>query len=142
MKLLKSGGVFAWLSTSPLPAMEHRHIYDEIQNVYCKYSEYFGNSEAKKDIERMNDKVDMKLSYRVDALVKHSFTDIHYETYYGSRTFKAEDYATMISTYSDHKAIPIETRTKFLEEIEEAINKCGGEFTLSDKIILCMGRKK
>ena len=142
MKLLKSGGVFAWFSVSPLPAMEHRHINDKIQNIYGKYSEYFGNYEAKKDLERLNDEVDKKLASRVDALVNYSFTDIQNETYYCSRTFKAEDYATMISTFSDHKAMPIEIRRKFLEEIVETINKYGGEFTLSDKMILCMGRKK
>lgn len=142
LKLLKSGGVFAWFSIQPLPAKEHRHINDEIQKVYCKYSEYFGDNKAKKDLERMNRDIGKKLTSRIDDLKNYSFTDIYDETYYGSRTFKAEDYAKLISTYSDHKSIPSKTRTIFLEEIVETINKCGGEFTLSDTIILCMGRKK
>ncbi|MBI9014666.1 MAG: class I SAM-dependent methyltransferase [Clostridiales bacterium] len=142
LKLLKSGGVFAWFSIQPSPAKEHWHIHDELQKVYSKYSEYFSQHKSKQDPEKIRSDIQKKLTSRIDDFKKYSFTDVYDETYCGSRTFKAKDYAELISTFSDHKIIPSKIRTAFLDEIVEAINKCGGEFTLSDTVILCMGRKK
>lgn len=142
LKLLKSGGVFAWFSIQPSPAKEDKHIHDELQKVYNKYGEYFSKYKSKRDPESISSEIDKQLTSRVDVLKQYAFTDVDDKTYCGSRTFKAKDYATLISTFSDHKVIPSKIRTVFLDEIVETINKYGGEFTLSDTMILCMGRKK
>jgi ubiquinone/menaquinone biosynthesis C-methylase UbiE len=135
-RLLKSGGVFAWFSVQPAPA--HRHIHDELEKVYEKYSRYFGG--GKPEFDRLPE-AQMKQSDRVNAFGQYGFTDIADKLYYGTRTVNASDYAALCSTYSDHRAIPEEDRIPFLQEIEDAVNRCGGEFTLADTFLLCMGRK-
>jgi len=141
LRLLKAGGTFAWISTTPLPSMEDKHINDKIQDVYSNYKEYFGDNKDKRDLQKMSDDVERKLASRVETFKTYSFTDVYSAIYKGSRTFNAENYAKVISTYSDHKAMPIEIRTKFLNEIKDTINNCGGEFTLTDRYLICMGRK-
>jgi hypothetical protein len=37
--------------------------------------------------------------------------------------------------------MPEESRIPFLKEIADTIDRCGGKFTLSDTMFLCMGRK-
>ncbi|WP_044478158.1 hypothetical protein [Paenibacillus antibioticophila] len=76
---------------------------------------------------------------RLNALRHFGFVDVTDKLYYGTRTFNAKDYTTLISTYSDHKAMPEEIRIPFLKEIADIIDRCGGKFTLSDTMLLCMG---
>lgn len=78
---------------------------------------------------------------RFNAFRQYGFVDINDKLYYGTRTFNAKDYTALLSTYSDHKAMPEESRIPFLKEIADTIEHCGGEFTLSDTMLLCMGRK-
>ncbi len=142
LSLLKDGGSFAWFSTTPLASEENIEIYNDIQNIYIKYSEYFNDSKEKRNLEDMKKQVDEKLNKREEIFRRYSFIDVQKKTYFTRRSFKADEYIKMISTHSDHKAIPEKTREIFLSEIENVINKHGGEFILKDKIILCMGKKK
>ena len=135
-RLLKSGGVFAWISVQPAPA--HRHIHDELEKVYEKYSRYFGGD--KLEFDRFPD-VQRNQSYRINAFRQYGFIEIVDKLYHGTRTLNASDYATLCGTYSDHRAIPEADRIPFLSEIEDAVNRCGGKFTFSDTFLLCMGRK-
>lgn len=138
--LLKSGGVFAWFSVQPLPAQEHSHIHDALQRVYDKYSSFFGEK-PQIDPQIKQQQFEKKRMDRINTFKQYGFVDITDKVYCGSRTFIAKDYTTLISTYSDHKAMPEESRIPFLKEIADAIDECGGEITLSDTILLCMGRK-
>jgi ubiquinone/menaquinone biosynthesis C-methylase UbiE len=135
-RLLKSGGVFAWFSIQPAPA--ERHIHDEIEKVYEKYRRYF--SGGKPEFDRLPE-AHKKQSNRVNAFRQYGFTDIADKLYHGTRTLNAGDYAALCGTYSDHRAIPEADRIPFLQEIEDAVNRCGGEFTFADTFLLCMGRK-
>ena len=135
-RLLKSGGVFAWFSVQPAPA--HRHIYDELEKVYEKYRRYFSGD--KPEFDRLPE-AQRKQSDRVKAFRQYGFTDITDKFYHSTRTLSANDYAAICGTYSDHRAIPEVDRIPFLQEIEDAVNRCGGEFTFADTFLLCMGRK-
>ena len=139
-KLLKSGGVFAWISIQPAPAQEHIHVHEEIQKVYSRHSQFFGNEPVPSPQTRRQQAEKKRLD-RFNVLIQYGFVGVNTKFYYGTRTFSAKDYATLISTYSDHKAMPDNIRIPFLEEIANIIDYCGGKFTLSDTIILGMGRK-
>lgn len=139
-RLLKSGGVFAWFSIRPTPAQEHLHIHEELQKVYDEYSHFFGEK-PQLDLEVRQKLVEKKRKGRFNALKQYALIDVNDELYYGSRTFNAKDYASLISTFSDHKAMPDEYRIPFLKDITDTIDRCGGKFTLSDTMFLCMGRK-
>lgn len=139
-RLLNSGGVFAWFSIQPIPALEHFHIHEELQKIYGEYSQFFGDVKLHEPQVRRQ-QVEEILLARTKALKQYGFADVNDKLYYGSRTFSAEDYATLISTFSDHKAIPEEIRIPFLRKIADAIDQNGGKFTLSDTFLLSMGRK-
>lgn len=139
--LLKSGGVFAWLSVQPAPAKEHGDIHEEFQKVYSRHPKYFGDEKPLLNLQMREKQAKEKCLYRSNALKQYGFVHVIDKLYYGSRTFNAEDYTTLISTYSDHKAMPEDIRIPFLQEIADVINSYGGKFTLYDTMILCMGRK-
>lgn len=141
-KLLKSGGVFAWFSIQPTPAQEHTYIHEAMQKIYDKYSHFFVEHKPLLIGPQMRQQqAEKKRLDRSNALKQYGFVDVNDKFYYGSRTFNAEDYTTLISTFSDHKAMPEENRIPFLKKISDTINRCGGKFTFSDTMILCMGRK-
>jgi len=135
-RLLKSGGVFAWITVQPAPTQ--RYIHDELQKVYGEYIHYFKGEKA--PFDRKPD-VEAKQLYRTNAFKQYGFSEIVYKLYYGSRTLNAKDYATLCGTYSDHRAIPEEERNIFLHKIEDIINLCGGSFTFTDTFLLCVGKK-
>ena len=135
-RLLKSGGVFAWISVKPAPA--DRQMHDELEKVYAKYSRYFSGEKPAFD---RSAEVCKKQSDRVNAFGQYGFIEIVDKLYHGTRTLNARDYVTLCSTYSDHRAIPEADRIPFLREIENAVDRCGGMFTFADTYLLCMGRK-
>ena len=139
--LLKSGGVFAWFSNTPGPSSEHWNIHEALQKVYYRYRQFFGGEKPPLDQEIMKQQFKEKLLRRHKVLKQYGFADVTDQLYYGTRTLNAKDYVTLLSTYSNHRVIPDESRIPFLNEIADAIDRCGGEFTLCDTMLLCMGRK-
>lgn len=135
-RLLKPGGVFAWISVQPAPSQ--KNVFDELQKVYEEYGRNFCGD--KPQFDRHQEAV-KKQQDRVSAFERYGFIEIKDTLFQGIRTLNAHDYATLCSTYSDHRAIPEEDRIPFLQKIENAINHCGGEFTFMDAFLLCMGRK-
>jgi ubiquinone/menaquinone biosynthesis C-methylase UbiE len=135
-RLLKSGGMFAWISVQPAPA--DRIVHDELEKIYRKYSRYFGDE--KLEFDRTPDVI-RNQTWRVNTFRQYSFIDIVDKLYFGKRTLNASDYATLCGTYSDHRAIPEADRILLIGEIEDAVNRCGEQFTFADTFLLCMGRK-
>lgn len=130
--LLKSGGVFARFANHPYKDKGREEMSQAIQKVYDVYmpnsmegSEY-GENEAKEMAETAR---------------KYGFTDICYRLYHRTRTFTAKEYTALLGTYSDHMVIEEETRKAFFSEIEQAINRFGGQITLYDTIDLELARK-
>ena len=135
-RLLKPGGVFAWISVQPAPAC--KCVYDELQKVYAEYSRYFKGEKPPFDHSEINQKIQ---AHRAALFEQHGFVKIENRQFYGTRSKNARDYATLCSTHSDHRVIPDNDRIPFLQKIEDAINRCGGEFTFADTFLLCMGKK-
>ena len=67
--------------------------------------------------------------------------DISYKLYHRTRSFTAKEYTALLGTYSDHMVIAEKTREVFFSEIEQAINRFGGQITLYDTIDLELARK-
>jgi trans-aconitate methyltransferase len=140
-ELLADQGAFAWFSIQPGPSEEHNHIHLDIQKVYNQYPDYFPIGKTVYERAYIKQLVEDKQSYRVKVLKEYGFKSIETKNFYGSRTFSAEDYIRLISTYSDHNIIPEPTKTEFLEKVKDAINKHGGFFTLDDTYPLCMAKR-
>ncbi len=135
-RLLKKGGVFAWISVQPAPA--HRHVYDELQKVYQKYNRYFGGKKPEFDRSKEVHRIQRE---RTRKFKQYGFVEIVDRLYHGARILDARDYAALCGTYSDHRAIPEVDRVPLLGEIEDTVNRCGGGFAFVDTFLLCMGRK-
>ena len=111
-EMLKSGGVFARFANHP---------YKD-----SSAPEEYSDADAKR---------------RAEIAYKYGFTDIFYKLYHRTRTFTADEYITLLGTYSDHIAIEEKTRMKFFSEIKDAINGLGGKITIYDTIDLQLARK-
>lgn len=140
LKILKSDGVFAWFSVQPMPADEHYHIHEGMQKIYKEYSQHFGDKVAM-DPEKVKHQVILKKDKRLNTLREYGFKDVESGIFHGSRTFSSNDYVKLISTYSDHKAIPVVERNEFLSAIKTVIDNHGGKITMDDMFVLCMARK-
>lgn len=141
LRLLKSTGAFAWFSNHPLPADEHYEIHAALQEIYGRYGSYFGGKSVLLNPPTKRRLMEEKRQSRRALFLQYGFCDITDTLYEGKRTLSGTDYIALLSTYSDHKSIPDEDRIPFLQEIKETIERHGDTFTLSDSMLLCMGRK-
>lgn len=66
--------------------------------------------------------------------------DIYAQYYY--KFFSANEYITLLGTYSDHIIIEEKIRNRFFTEIEEAINRHDGQITIYDTMDLQLARKR
>ncbi len=62
--------------------------------------------------------------------------------YHDKRTFDSKSYIGLLNTYSDHRAMPNESRLCFEQEIAEIIKNHGDEFIIYDTIDLYIAYKK
>jgi SAM-dependent methyltransferase len=129
--LLKPGGVIALLWNKPSPGKGK--VYDKIQDVYIKY-----RPDTKAPL--LNNKG--KYNERIGLLKKYGFKDIEFELYHDKRTFDSKSYIGLLNTYSDHRAMPNESRLCFEQEIAEIIKNHGDEFIIYDTIDLYIAYKK
>lgn len=131
-EMLKSGGVFVRFANHPYKDKERNNIHIEFEKIYAKYmpGSSIGHEYNKEDAKK-----------RADIAYKYGFTDISYRLYHRTRTFTADEYASLLGTYSDHIAIEEKTRMKFFDEIKGAINDNGGSITIYDTIDMQFARK-
>lgn len=130
--MLKRGGVFARFANHPYKDKGREELSQAIQKVYDVYmpNAMEGSEYGEKEAEE-----------RAETARKYGFTDISYKLYNRTRTFTAKEYTALLGTYSDHMVIEEETRKAFFSEIEQAINRFGGQITLYDTIDLELARK-
>ncbi|MDF2586948.1 MAG: dimethyladenosine transferase [Anaerocolumna sp.] len=131
-KLLKSGGIFARFANHPYKDKGKEEIHAAMQKVYAKY---MPNS-----LESLEYSVE-QCRERANISSRYGFIDICYKMYQRTRTFNADEYVSLLNTYSDHRAIDDEKRVKFFNEIKDAINNLGGKITIYDTIDLQLARK-
>ncbi len=135
--MLKSGGVFARFANHPYGDKGNPALLEEIHKLYGKYYYKFYNRKQE-TLKEYSEKQAEQVAF---IAAKYGFKDIHYELFFRTRTFSAIEYCTLLGTYSDHIAIDETIRTKFFLEIEEAINRHGGEIIIYDTIDLQLARK-
>ncbi len=130
--LLKSGGVFARFANHPFGDKGRLKLWEEIQKIYAVY---MPNSKSPKPYTEADAESRSKIAE------KYGFVDISYKLYHRTRSFSAAEYTKLLSTYSDHIALPENIRNEFYLKIKEAINNHGGTITIYDTIDLQIARK-
>lgn len=135
--MLKRGGAFARFANHPYRDKGNLPLSEEMDRVYAKYYYKFYNKEPEVPTEYSEEQA----IRRAEIAEKYGFVDIKYAMFHRSRTFSANEYSTLLGTYSDHIAIEESIRKKFFSEIEVAINNHGGSITIYDTIDLQLARK-
>ncbi|NBI06533.1 class I SAM-dependent methyltransferase [Senegalia massiliensis] len=130
--MLKSGGVFARFANYPYKDKKRPNIHIQFQKIYEKY---MPNSLG------VDEYSDENAKYISNIASKYGFEDLGYRLYHRTRDFTADEYTSLLGTYSDHIAIEEATRMKFFDEIREVINNNGGIITIYDTIDLQLARK-
>ncbi len=131
-EMLKSGGVFARFANHPCGDEGRLVLWEEIQKIYAVY---MPNSKSPKPYNEAD------AESRAKIAEKYGFVDISYKLYHRTRSFSASEYTKLLSTYSDHIALPENIRNEFYSKIKEAINNHGGTITIYDTIDLQIARK-
>lgn len=130
--MLKSGGVFARFANHPYKDKKRDTIHTAFESIYEKYmpGSLGGDEYSEENAKNISD-----IAY------KYGFIDVTYRLYHRTRNFTADEYTSLLGTYSDHIAMEEATRMKFFNEIREAINANGGVITIYDTIDLQLAKK-
>ena len=145
-RLLRNGGVFALFSNNAVPPDDDK-LYDDVQAVYDKYyySHYTSDKRPVK-ISKMAEAdfwkpAEIHRGFRFESLEQYGFKDIAMKLYNETRTYNADEYISLLDTYSDHRALPNDNRTALYAGVKDAINRHGGQQKLNFIFQLYMGRK-
>lgn len=135
--MLKSGGVFARFANHPYRDKGNPELSALIDDIYDEYYNKYHNKKRKVLTEFTAEQAQK----RAMIAEKYGFTDIRYSLFFRERIFTAEEYVSLLGTYSDHIAIEEAIRLKFFSAIAYAINSHGGTITIYDTIDLQLARK-
>ncbi|MGL5379896.1 class I SAM-dependent methyltransferase [Clostridium sp.] len=131
--VLKDNGAIALFWNHPFPNRQ-----DDISNIANKkiYDKY-----------RPSDKVIVEFSKNdcqkhIDELERFGFKDITSKLYYRQRTLTSEEYISLLNTYSDHRALPMEIKNDFELDMKKAIDEVGGKINIYDTVELYLARKR
>ena len=145
-RLLKNGGVFALFRNNAVPP-DDNVLYEESQAVYEKhYNDYYKHESRPAKLSSMTLDEFQKPSevfrgFRFESLEQYGFYDVSMKLYNATLTYNADDYITLLETYSDHRALPKSNKAALYAGVKEAIIRHGGYQDLNCVYQLYMGRK-
>jgi SAM-dependent methyltransferase len=129
-EILKSGGTFAmFVMRDDLrrgKGYTDEPLYSKIKEVYAEY---------------FRPETEHTYSLDYDARDKYGFIDLECREYLKTREYNANDYVSLIGTYSDHLLLQEPYKSKFYEGIREVIVNSGNKIKHYDKITMYLARK-
>lgn len=131
-RLLKQGGVFARFANRPYKDKENLALDPALQEVYNKF---MPNNKPGTEFD------EVRCVELANIPLKYGFSDIEYKLYKRTRVFTADEYISLVGTYSHTIALEENKRQKFLDEIRDVINAHGGNIKIFDTIDLQLARK-
>lgn len=136
-EILKPGCVFARFANHPFRDKGKPALSEEMDRIYAKYYYPYYNKVPSVPTEY----TECQARERAETALKYGFTDIRYAVFQRTRTFTADEYISLLGTYSDHIAIEESVRGEFFRSIRDAILAFGGEITIYDTMDLQLARK-
>ena len=128
-ELLKSGGTVALFWNQP--SLEEGELDDELQEIYDRVRKQ----------EQKYDKKERKYQETEGYLKQYGFVLYEHHCYTQTRNLNAEDYISLLNTYSDHISMEEEMKNELYTCIQETIEKHGGWIRLLDTIDLYLAKK-
>lgn len=130
--ILQYDGTIALFWNHPFPNREddisniaNRRVYDKYIHTDKKIAEFCEN-----DCQKY-----------INELRTFGFKDINCKLYHRKRTLTADEYISLLNTYSDHRALPSEVKTSFEIDMSHAINEVGGKINIYDTIDLYLAKR-
>lgn len=143
-QLLKNGGAFALFRNNTVPAYGDV-VFEEIQTVYDKYY-YSYHTTRPRPVKRSNEDYlkpsEIYRGFRLYGLEEYGFKDITMKLYDFSKTYTADDYISLLDTFSDHISLPEENRKDLYEGVYNIIQRHDGYHKVDYVFQLYMGRKQ
>jgi len=137
-KMLKKGGVFARFANHPWRDKGNKPLANAVNAAYRRYyDKFYGYTTPSEPTEY----TEAEAAARADFALGYGFTDVKYALFYRTRSFTADEYVDLISTYSDHIAIDEPIRSEFFSAVHDAIADNGGIITLYDTLDLQLAIK-
>ena len=127
--LLKKGGTAALFWNVPYGAYDNESLFNDIQKAYGSDRKWEGTPRE-------------KYGFCKEYLEKYNFSDMEKHIFRGVRKLDAQQYLSLLETYSDHKAMEKEKKEKLYKNIASAIEKHGGYINILDNIELYLARRK
>jgi ubiquinone/menaquinone biosynthesis C-methylase UbiE len=133
MRLLKNNATIALFWNHPFVNRHDDEIHVAVQKIYDKY--------------RPSDKPKAEFSERdcqkySKLLEQYGFTNITSKLYKQTRQLNADEYISLLNTYSDHRALDQNIKESFETEIKKAINASNGIIKIYDTMDLYLAKKK
>ena len=130
-KALCPGGTFALFWNHPFPNREDDPTNMASRKVYDKY-----RPSSKKQVEFSED----NLAVWTERLKEAGFDFAEAKLYRRKRVLTTDQYIGLLNTYSDHIALPEETKRLFELEMRRSIDSVGGFINIYDTVDLYMGK--
>lgn len=134
MQMLKHGGTLALFWNKPSFSMKNDSLFNEIEDVYA---EYFHSN-----VTKVSEKIRQQKYTTIQKTISdYGFTNIKLKLYNNERRMTGIEYVNLLNTYSDHRALPKNTRIKFYDKIRDIIEFHGNLIVIHDTIDLYLGKK-
>lgn len=131
--ILKPGGSVALFWNHPFPNREDDEVNTASRKVYDKYRP------TDKPIIEFSES-DLK-NYE-DELRTFKFAGVKSKLYKRTRTLSAEEYISLLNTYSDHRALPDDIKAAFEKDMLCTIEVLGGKISIYDTIDLYLAKSQ
>ena len=135
--MLKSGCAFARFANHPFRDINRPDLTAAIDELYRKYYDAYHGRVSSAPKEYTADDAQA----RAELALQYGFTDVKSFLFRRVRAFTADEYVSLLSTYSDHIAMDDAHRIPFFDGVRKAIESHGGVMELHDTIDLQLARK-
>ena len=135
--MLKKGGAFARFANHPFRDINRPDLTAAIDELYRKYYDAYHGRVSSAPKEYTADDAQA----RAELALQYGFTDVKSFLFRRVRAFTADEYVSLLSTYSDHIAMDDAHRIPFFDGVRKAIESHGGVMELHDTIDLQLARK-
>jgi hypothetical protein len=133
-RIIKSGGTIALFWNRAAVDKPDDALHQQIQAIYREIVPEWSDKERSSKYDETFDQID-------SAIEKAGFVGLQRKLYYNTRVFNGQEYVELLDTYSDHRALTLDTRTKLYSAIKSAIEQAGDSLKVYDTMDLHMAKK-
>jgi len=138
-RALKSGGVLAAFWNRPV--WERSPLREDLTAVYRDFASDLGPDPGPAD-PVVNISADRWEDWQEEIRGAAGFGEPEVRLYHWTCDYTAHEYATLLSTYSDHIALPAHRRAELTAAVTDVIEAHGGTLPMSYVTKLCLARAR